>query len=92
MTMAWPARTGSWALSLNGSEPEQTVKLTRDRRDYGCAGGTLTVYLAQPTATGDVAALSVDLTGCNTAQVRIGTTTRLAPCRCRGPPGSTSAA
>ncbi|MGO4604414.1 FG-GAP-like repeat-containing protein [Terrabacter sp. 2YAF2] len=73
MTMAWPARTGSWVLSPNGSDPEQTVKLTRDRGDYNCIDGTLTVYMAQPTATGEVAALSADLTGvCGAAQIRIG--------------------
>ncbi|WP_207555847.1 TolB family protein [Intrasporangium flavum] len=81
MTMAWPARTGSWALDFRGPDAEQTVKLTRGTRSCTFTSGTLQVYLAETTATGDVAALSVDATGsCGLsgsglyagAQVRIG--------------------
>ena len=81
MTMAWPARPGSWALNFNGPDPEQTVKLTRAARSCTFTSGTLTVHVAQATATGHVAALSVDVTGsCQLsrdgwyagAQVRIG--------------------
>ena len=81
LTMAWPARTGSWALDFNGPDPEQTLKLTRGAVSCTFTAGTLTVHGAQATATGDVAALSVDVTGsCRLsrdgwyagAQVRIG--------------------
>ena len=81
LTMAWPARTGSWALNFNGPDPEQTVKLTRAARSCTFTDGTMTVHVARATGTGDVAALSVDVTGwCQLssdgryagAQVRIG--------------------
>lgn len=63
LTMAWPARTGAWALNIAGPDPEQTVKLTRGSRSCTFGYGTLTVHVAQATATGDVGALSVDVTG-----------------------------
>ncbi|WP_460626778.1 hypothetical protein [Intrasporangium mesophilum] len=81
LTMAWPARTGSWTLGVTGPNPEQTVRLTRGARSCTFTYGTLTVYVAQATATEDVAALSVDVTGScqlsrdgqySGAQVRIG--------------------
>jgi hypothetical protein len=83
LTMAWPARPGSWYLDFNGPDPEQTVKMTRGAKDCTFTSGTLTVHRAVATSTGQVAALSVDVTGsCPIsnggyyagAQVRIGDT------------------
>ena len=63
MTMAWPARPGSWNLDFNGPDPEQTVTLTRGAKNCTFTAGTLTVHRAEATPTGQVAALSVDITG-----------------------------
>ncbi|WP_404386512.1 hypothetical protein LL946_08040 [Knoellia locipacati] len=81
MTMAWPARIGSWSLGISQTEPEQLVKLTRDGKECTFTAGTLTVHRAEATSTGQVAALTADVTGsCQvygggyyaSAQVRIG--------------------
>ena len=80
VTMAWPARLGTWWTDFNGPDPEQTVRLTRGAQDCTYTGGSLTVYRAEATASGQVSALSADLTGScmlggshfSGAQIRIG--------------------
>jgi hypothetical protein len=63
ITMAWPARPGTWSLDFTGPDPEQTVKLTRGAQGCTYTSGSLTVYRAEATATGQVSALSADLSG-----------------------------
>ncbi len=63
MTMAWPARPGTWNLAFDGPDPEQTVRLTRGASSCVFTAGTLVVYRAEATPTGQVAALSVDAGG-----------------------------
>ena len=83
LTMAWPARPGSWSLDFNGPDPEQTVTLTRGAKGCTFTAGTLTVHRAEATPTGQVGVLSADVTGsCRVsnggdyagAQIRIGDT------------------
>ncbi|KRE52576.1 hypothetical protein ASG70_14400 [Phycicoccus sp. Soil748] len=63
ITMAWPARPGTWSLDFTGPDPEQTMKLTRGSAGCTFTAGSLTIYRADATATGDVAALSADVDG-----------------------------
>jgi hypothetical protein len=63
LTMAWPARPGSWNLDFTGPDPEQTVEMTRGAKGCTFTAGNLTVHLAEATSTGQVGALSVDISG-----------------------------
>ncbi|KRE42787.1 hypothetical protein [Knoellia sp. Soil729] len=74
LTMAWPARVGSWGLNPTGAEAEGKVSLTRRANDSACtfSQGILTVYRAEASPTGEVAALSADVGG---SCAKVGSTT-----------------
>ncbi|WP_344139713.1 hypothetical protein [Pedococcus bigeumensis] len=80
VTVAWPMHLGTWWTDFNGPDPEQTVRLTRGAQSCTYTGGSLTVHRAEATATGQVSALSADITGScsiggghfSSAQIRIG--------------------
>ena len=60
-TMAWPARTGTWSLAVDGTEPEQHVMLRRGTASCTLTAGTLEVRQAVADADGGVAALTADV-------------------------------
>ena len=84
LTMAWPARIGTWALAIDGADPEQHVDLQRGSDSCHLTFGRLDIRQADAAAGGGVAKLTADLTngGCSlgtpfsnaVAAIRIGST------------------
>lgn len=67
LTMAWPARTGVWALGIDGANPEQHVDLQRGTAVCHLTFGRLEIRAATVAAGGGVARLTADITngGCS---------------------------
>ncbi|GAA1255927.1 hypothetical protein [Oryzihumus leptocrescens] len=88
LTMAWPARVGTYFLGLDGAEPEQHMQLTRSGSTCQFTAGTLVVHEVAATGTGDVGQLTADLLGGSCggatpgqvgAAIRLGSQTPLGP-------------
>ena len=61
LTMAWPVRAGTWALGLDGADPEQHVDLQRGSAICHLTIGSLDIRQAEVAAGGGVASLTADI-------------------------------